>query len=252
MSGGAPAGPAAPLVEIFGSIQGEGRHVGAGMAFVRVARCPVRCTYCDTPHSYDVAEHAIVHGRTGEEREPNPVSAARAAALVEQLGAPWSGCVSVTGGEPLLYPEFVAALAAAVAPATVHLETAALHPDALRACIGGLHHVSADYKLPGTLERGDYAARHVECVRIAAESGCAVDVKMVITSAVTDAAVDAALDRLSPFRRQVLLVFQPVTPFGAETATVPTARLLALAERAAARGLSPRVLPQVHRTLGCN
>src|SRR5690606_19937282 len=165
-----PTGPMAPakaaLVEIFDSIQGEGRFVGVPMAFVRVATCPLRCTYCDTPHSYAAAPQFAVHVDGEVRREPSPVTAGRAARLVrEAIGTrPVPHPVSVTGGEPLVVPEFVRALGEALGTDhPLHLETAAHDPNALRACLPAVRHLSADYKLPETVQGRQLGAEHVAC-----------------------------------------------------------------------------------------
>src|SRR5262245_62838035 len=76
--------PKAPLIELFHSIQGEGRFVGVPMVFLRVATCPLRCLYCDTPYSYTAAADFVVRS-AGERREPNPCTAERAALLVREV-----------------------------------------------------------------------------------------------------------------------------------------------------------------------
>ena len=43
----------APVMEVFASIQGEGRYAGEPQVFVRLHGCPLRCRYCDTPGSWD-------------------------------------------------------------------------------------------------------------------------------------------------------------------------------------------------------
>jgi organic radical activating enzyme len=248
----------APLVEVFHSVQGEGRFVGVPMAFVRVATCPIRCRYCDTPHSYTAAPALAVRGPAGERAEPNPVTAARSVGLVAEVdpaGAAGRSCVSVTGGEPLVFPGFVAALGPLLRARgrRLHLETAALDPDALAACAGAVDHVSADWKLPETLHElppaGDFAAEHVRCCEIALAAGCSVDVKIVLTAAVTDASLGRALAALQPLRERLVLVLQPVTPFGAETGPLPPAALQRFAVAATAAGFDLRVLPQVHKQL---
>lgn len=259
--------PRAPLVEIFWSVQGEGRFVGVPMAFVRTATCPLRCLYCDTPHSYQAPAQAPVRFGVRTQQEPNPVEAGRAAALVRQLCtalAPGQRQprVSVTGGEPLAFPEFVRAFGRAVREQgmRVHLETAAIDPDALQQCVDQIDHLSADYKLPETLgapERaalalppgGSYGARHVRCCEVALRRGATVDVKLVLTDRVGDVAVERALDDLEPLRDKILLVLQPVTPFGQVTRSLPTADLDRLLATAVRRQFDVRVLPQVHKTL---
>jgi 7-carboxy-7-deazaguanine synthase len=251
------AAASAPLVEMFWSVQGEGRFVGVPMAFVRTATCPIRCTYCDTPNSYTAPARAPVQGM---QDEPNPVTALRAAELLGKLPAAAHVSpprVSVTGGEPLVFPGFVRALGERLRPRgwRLHLETAALDPRALEHCVAEVDHLSADYKLPETLPSsssgpsGSFGAEHVQCCAVAARRGATVDVKIVLTPAVADASLAAALADLLPLRSSVLLVLQPVTPFGREREPLsPEAlqRHVAAAQRA---GFELRVLPQVHRLL---
>jgi 7-carboxy-7-deazaguanine synthase len=72
------------LVELFKSIQGEGRNQGKPAVFIRLAGCNLNCSWCDTPHSHDI----------GEETDNDEI-----VRWVEN-----SGCkeICVTGGEPLL------------------------------------------------------------------------------------------------------------------------------------------------------
>jgi organic radical activating enzyme len=241
----------APLVEIFDSFQGEGRFVGTRMLFVRTATCPLRCLYCDTPNSY----------------QANPVGADRAAALVKQVAqakaAPGRPVrVSLTGGEPLVFPDFVREFGRAIREfgMRLHLETAAIDPDALLRCIDQVDHLSADWKLPETLgpaaqpsaalvPGATFAERHRRCIELGIKRGATVDVKIVLTPAVGDPAFDAALAELLPFRDKVVLVLQPVTPFGAVTRPLPRADLERFAASALRAGFDMRVVPQVHKVL---
>ena len=251
----------APLIEVFHSVQGEGRFVGMPMAFLRVATCPIRCAYCDTPQSYVAAAEFVVRSGEARRTEANPVAASSAAELVMEVavaaGPGVAPCLSITGGEPLVAPQFVAELGGALRARSwrVHLETAALDPVALGQCIDVVDHLSADYKLPETLlprapQRGDFGRAHRECCALAIERGVTVDVKCVLTAGVTDASLARALDELAQFRARILLVLQPVTPFGAERDPLPAEALRRHAAAARARGFDFRVLPQVHRQLG--
>ncbi len=246
-------GARAALIEIFDSIQGEGRHVGVPMAFVRVATCPLRCSYCDTPHSYVAGPQFTVAARDGVRSVQNPVSAAVAAegVLATLTSSRRPHPVSATGGEPLVYPEFLRDLGDALGPAhPLHLETAALDARALRTVLPVLRHLSADYKLPETIGGVDRRADHVACVEAAlARGGVSIDVKVVLTPGVATASLVAALAALTPFRAGILLVLQPVTPFGAERAPLPPTRLAEFARIALDAGFDVRVLPQVHKVL---
>ena len=79
--------------EIFGPTwQGEGPSLGRLAAFVRLGRCNLACTWCDTPYTWDWSRFDPVR-----ELHRRPVD--DVAAEVERIGTP---LVVVTGGEPLL------------------------------------------------------------------------------------------------------------------------------------------------------
>jgi 7-carboxy-7-deazaguanine synthase len=72
------------VIEIFASIQGEGRYIGRPQVFIRLAGCNLRCSWCDTTYAYD-------GGRK--------MSVSEIVTAVRRLG--FKG-VCVTGGEPML------------------------------------------------------------------------------------------------------------------------------------------------------
>lgn len=243
----------AALIEIFDSIQGEGRFVGAPMAFLRTATCPLRCSYCDTPHSYVAGADFAVTLPSGVRHVSNPIGAVDAARWVRaSITSPRRPHpVSATGGEPLVFPQFLRELGDALGPdLPLHLETAALDASALRVVLPVLRHLSADYKLPETIGGAHHGAAHVACVAAAlAHGGISVDVKLVLTPSVADASFAAALSDLAPFRADVLLVLQPVTPYAAEARATDPDALARWSHLALAAGFEVRVLPQVHKIL---
>ncbi len=94
------------LTEVFLSLQGETSRTGLPTVFVRLAGCPLRCRWCDTPYSFQGGETAAL-----------PDLLARIAAY----GVP---TVCVTGGEPLAQKHCPALLAALCdAGYSVSLET---------------------------------------------------------------------------------------------------------------------------------
>ncbi len=252
-----PQAARAPLVEVFYSIQGEGRHVGVPMAFVRTATCPIRCRYCDTSTSYKASPEFRISCGDAIVTRPNPAQAADALAAVElaqqrSAYAASKRVVSVTGGEPLVFPRFVTQLGERLKAGggSLHLETAALDAAALAQVLPEITHLSADYKLRGTVIEGDTGPAHVACLDLAASSKVTIDVKLVVVPGLPTAAIEAALADLRPFRERILLIVQPVTPELEVRERTDPAEISALVRSALDAGFDLRVIPQVHKALG--
>jgi organic radical activating enzyme len=92
--------------EIFASVQGEGPSTGVPSVFVRLAECNLVCSWCDTKYTWDWANH-------DKARETIQVAPSEVADRIVALASGHRTLV-ITGGEPLLHREDIAALAALV------------------------------------------------------------------------------------------------------------------------------------------
>jgi len=86
----------APLWEVFTSIDGEVNNIGQGVLskFIRVAGCNLHCSWCDTKITQTVPKEASWE---------NSASMMRSGII----GRDHVQKYTITGGEPLLYPEWV-------------------------------------------------------------------------------------------------------------------------------------------------
>lgn len=159
------------ISEIFVSFQGEGMDAGRRHLFVRLAGCPLRCRYCDTPESLERTPRARVDSAVPR-CVANPVSAEFAGSLIHEVlqsRGPVDGS-AVTGGEPLAQPGFLAALLdQAELPRPVLLETAGVHAAALARIAPRVDQVSMDLKLPSCSGEGEFWEQHARFLRICAE-----------------------------------------------------------------------------------
>lgn len=120
------------IIEMYTSLQGEGEHTGLPCFFIRTAGCDLRCTWCDTPYSWNGGKWA---------------------SLSEILNSiPYSiDLIQITGGEPLLQRERVVELSHElhVLEKKILLETGG------HRSLAGLPdyiHIVMDVKLPGSGE----------------------------------------------------------------------------------------------------
>ena len=87
-----------PLIEMFYSIQGEGRFAGCPAVFIRLRYCNLGCAWCDTRFTWE--KGSIEEGELLSAEE----LAEQACKLVSsQVEEPADIHVVITGGEPMLH-----------------------------------------------------------------------------------------------------------------------------------------------------
>ena len=106
------------VAEVFGpTLQGEGPSAGRRAGFVRLGRCSLNCSWCDTPYSWDWK-------RYDPAVELRDLAVAEVAASIRAMDVPR---VVVTGGEPLLQQRAVVELLRLLPGLEVEVETNGIH-----------------------------------------------------------------------------------------------------------------------------
>ena len=109
--------------EIFASLQGEGPSAGTPVAFIRLSRCNLACTWCDTAYTWrfegDNRPHrdGVAFDRTANQVKLSPSKAAYKIAATGQRR------LVITGGEPLMQCGALAELLAELPDIEVEIET---------------------------------------------------------------------------------------------------------------------------------
>ncbi|MCL9983710.1 MAG: 7-carboxy-7-deazaguanine synthase QueE [Erythrobacter sp.] len=109
--------------EIFASLQGEGPSMGMPVAFVRLSRCNLACSWCDTAYTWrfegDNRPHrdGIAFARKANQVTLSPAETA------ERIAALGQNRLVITGGEPLLQAGALAEMLAHLPDINVEIET---------------------------------------------------------------------------------------------------------------------------------
>ncbi len=227
----------AAITEIFASIQGEGLFVGEKQIFVRFVDCNLDCDYCDTKISKRV----------------NELASERVLNKIENLKTGKINSVSLTGGEPLLYADFLKILIPQIKKLDLktYLETNGTLPEELKKIIGLIDYAAMDIKLPSS---GNPACweEHQEFLAVLNKSRIRPDnyfVKIILTAKTRAAEIKKAVEIIASVSRHIPLVLQPVTPIRQIRAMLPK-NIFAFQDLALASLSSVKVIPQMHKFLG--
>ncbi len=213
------------VAEIFGpTFQGEGPSAGRLAAFVRLSRCQLACSWCDTPYTWDRTRYDL----RAESRRMTQAEVWHAVKAID------AGLVVITGGEPLLQQDRLVWLAdmCRAAGRRTEIETnGAVVPS--RALTDAARRFNVSLKLANS---GMPAARRLrpEAIRALASTGKAAW-KFVVTS-------PADLDEITELQQRYALDPVWVMPEGTTSSQI-LRRMRELAGPVLARGwnLTPRL-----------
>ena len=238
----------ANIIEIFSSVQGEGRYVGCRQLFVRFEGCNLKCKYCDTEHEAGLHTLCQVETYPGSRKFSdaiNPLEPSEVAAYINRfLQALPHQAISLTGGEPLLHSAFLSELIPMI-NAPVMLETNGTLPDRLERVIDLIDIISMDIKLP-QMTGADHWADHKRFLELAQKKD--VYVKLVITGDTDMEDFQRAIDMVAGINPNIMLVLQPVTPVNGVAEASPDL-MLELQQQALEYLRDVRVIPQTHRMM---
>ena len=227
----------APIVEIFSSIQGEGLLVGRRQIFVRFAGCNLDCNYCDTEDSKSV--------KNGELKSEDYVVDRINNLKTEDLHS-----ISFTGGEPLLYADFIREVIDRIDTPSF-LETNGTFPNEIKK-LDNLDYVSLDIKLPEHFD-GDYNNkifdREIESVNILLENSIKVYCKIVLFPESSLDYIEGLALRISNEindKDLVSVVIQPVSPI---SRWKNSKDLLFKFSQAIGKYMDVLTIPQLHKFL---
>jgi len=219
----------AKIAEVFDSVQGEGIYLGEKQIFVRFFGCNLNCVYCDTKLDRFM------------EYEPHE--------LVEEIGL-YRGkyhSISFTGGEPLLFKDFLKEVLKLTAKNghKHYLETNGTLTAELEELIGYIDFVAMDLKLPSSSGMGDLWDTHKKFLKVASQKE--VFLKAIICEGTKEVDLEAAIKLIKEVTPSSVLVLQPNSY---EDQIFLQEKLAKYKEICKQSKVIACVIPQIHRLTG--
>jgi 7-carboxy-7-deazaguanine synthase len=236
------------VVEMFSSIQGEGQFVGYRQVFVRLAGCNLKCAFCDTSSSREMASIGQIEGTAGKrdfQTISNPISIIDASNYINNLLTMPHHSISFTGGEPLCQAKAIREIIPKI-KGRIYLETNGTLPDELELVLPYIDIISMDIKLPSIIEQ-EMWQQHKKFLRLA--STRSVFVKVVVTDKTSEEEFKQAVEVIAAVNKDIPLIIQPVTPIYNCEGVTPDMVLL-WQEKALTVLSDVRVIPQTHKFIG--
>ena len=227
----------AEITEIFSSIQGEGIFLGAKQIFVRFKKCNLNCMFCDETRDGVVKEYASL-------------DLMKEIKSLDASSGPHHS-VSFTGGEPLLYWDFLKIFLKTFKKNRnfrSYLETNGTLPHELSKIIDLVDIVAMDFKLPSSTGERSYWPEHADFLRIASRKK--VFVKAVVTPDTDNEDIEKAIQLIKKSDKNIPFILQPASPVRPGDRHVGADKLLGFLEVGSRNAVSSmRVIPQIHKIL---
>ena len=219
----------ARINEVFDSVQGEGLYLGEKQIFVRFFNCNLSCSYCDTKLDQFT------------EYEPGE--------LFEEikLYRDKYHSISFTGGEPLLYADFLEAIIKLTSGHghKHYLETNGTLFSELEQLIDCIDIIAMDLKFPSSTGMGNLWQMHRKFLKIASKKE--VFLKAIICQATYEEDLREALAIIREISPASVLVLQPNNY---ENQSVLHEKLLNFRQIANQQGVTTCIIPQIHKIVG--
>lgn len=225
----------ASVTEIFSSIQGEGPRMGERHIFIRFGACHMACAYCDEAS-----------------KKSRLMPMADILARVDNLEGKYGphSCVSLTGGEPLLYADVLKSLCGQLRKRKfqVLLESSGILWRQLSKVIRDCDIISMDLKLPSVTRQKDFCEEHRRFLRIARRKD--VYIKVVISARADVREWERHIRMVASVARETPVFLQPMSRPGESYPDLSLMRFLNKWQRIGAKRLSDvRVGIQLHKIL---
>lgn len=218
----------AKIKEMFTSIQGEGPYVGYKQLFIRFCGCNINCLYCDTDFY--------------EDEDTVEFTAYELAEYIKKFDLPTLHSISLTGGEPLLWADFLAEFLPLL-DAKIYLETNATLPFMFEKVAPYVDVISADIKLPSTSGLEQSFQLHDEFFKSARE--CEKFAKIVFDEDILDDEIENCVKLAQKYNLE--LVLQPKM-YESKLAVTPE-KIVEVHNKFLSKYARVRVIPQVHNFL---
>lgn len=219
------------IAEIFTSIQGEGPYVGVKQLFIRFCGCNLNCNYCDTEGL--VNENYI-------EFTPEELSN-----YIQDFSLKTIHSISITGGEPLLWTDFLIEFLPLLKN-KIYLETNATLKNDLEKIINFVDIIAADIKLPSSSGLENSFALHDEFFKITRKYDKEIFAKIVFDNNILADEINHCLTLAEKYDLEIIL--QP--KMNEDKITVNNEKIWEVFNKFSSNYAKIRLIPQVHKFLG--
>ena len=225
----------APIDEVFFSYQGEGIYAGIPQVFVRFSGCNLRCNYCDTPKSLTINSKSKYFTTQALYEYIKDIFEKNKSKFYSQKLS-----ISFTGGEPLLYVDFLLDLIKKYLKNkfSVYIETNGSLPKQIKKIYKYCDVVSMDIKFQSACKK-DLFKEHKSFLEVCKNK---VFVKTVITKNTTEKEFLKAINIISKTSINIPLVIQP-----SNFDNITNQKVLKFYSIAIIKIKDVRILPQLHK-----